>query len=287
MWSNYHTHTNFCDGRESIANIIARARQLNVFSIGLSSHAPLPFEKKWCIKPLQLDNYIAEIRRAQIIDQSLEIYCGLEADYIPGKISPSAFRNKLDYVIGSVHFVDAFADGQGWEIDGPYGDFLVGYKAIFHGNMKAVVQRYLELTRQMITRSCPDIVGHLDKIKMQNKEQSTFDESEAWYRDAIGETLNVIREAGCIVEVNTRGVYQKKTTTTYPSPWVIEELGKMNIPVTLSSDAHHPDDLVNWFPEAAGVLLQAGIKKIRILSGGKWRDASFDEHGIKDYQVAH
>jgi histidinol-phosphatase (PHP family) len=287
MWSNYHTHTDFCDGSESIANIIARARDLNIVSLGLSSHAPLPFEKKWCMKAPHLENYIAELRSARLDEQNMELYCGLEADYIPDRVSPSTFRKKLDYVIGSIHFVDEFADGRGWEIDGPYADFLVGFRAIFKGNMRAAVQRYFELTRQMVTRSTPDIVGHLDKIKMQNKEQSTFDEPESWYRDTVRETLTTIRDAGCIVEVNTRGLYQKKTTTTYPSPWIIEEIGKMNIPVTLSSDAHHPDDLVNRFPEAAGILRQAGIKKIRILSGGKWRDAAFDEHGIKDYQVAH
>jgi len=287
MWSNFHTHTNYCDGTESIANIVARARDLKVVSLGFSSHAPLPFEKKWCMKTPRLDAYITEIRNARLVEQSMEIYCGLEADYIPGKTSPSSYRKKIDYVIGSTHFVDEFADGRCWEIDGPYGDFLAGYKAIFHGDMKRVVLRYLELTREMVRNSGPDVVGHLDKIKMQNKEQSCFDEAASWYRDAIRETLTVIADAGCIVEVNTRGVYQKKTTTTCPSPWIIEELARLNIPVTLSSDAHHPDDLVNYFPEAAGILLRAGIKKIRILSGGKWRDAEFDEHGIKDYQVAH
>ena len=286
MWTNYHTHSDYCDGKATIEGVVATARKLRMPAVGISSHAPLPFERKWCMKPDQLDNYISEIQRVRALDKSIEVYAGLEADFIPQKMSPAAFRKKLDYVIGSVHFVDELSDGQGWEIDGTHQDFLNGLEDIFHDNMKDAVSRYFELTRQMIHEGTPDIVGHLDKIKMQNKERSTFDESELWYRSTIRETLRIIKEAGCIVEVNTRGLYQRKTSTTYPSPWIIEEMGKMQIPVTLSSDAHHPDDLLNRFPQAAETLLHAGIKKIRILSEGKWRDVAFDEHGIKDYKVA-
>jgi len=287
MWTNYHTHTNFCDGKGSIAEVISTACNLGMPVVGISSHGPLPFERKWCMKSGNIDNYVSEIRKIASIESTIEVFAGLEADFVPGKVSPATYRDKLDYVIGSIHFVDEFLNGEGWEIDGPYQEFTEGFEKIFRNDMKAVVTRYFELTRQMVNESEPDIVGHLDKIKMQNREHSRFDEADNWYRSAVRDTLLTILRTECIVEVNTRGLYQGKTTTTYPSPWIIEEIAKMKIPVTLSSDAHHPDDLINRFPPAAGVLLQAGIKKIRILSEGKWTDVAFDEHGIKDYKVAH
>lgn len=284
-WTNYHTHTTYCDGRKPVDEVVASAQSMNMLAVGISSHAPLPFDRKWSMNPARLQDYLAEIKTAKA-NSNIEVYAGLEADFIPGKASPDNFRKYLDYVIGSVHFVDEFQDGQGWEIDGPYTEFLTGLEKIFHGNMKHAVCRYFELTRQMIDENAPDIVGHVDKIKMQNKEASQFTEAADWYRHEIMATLAVIRSAGCIVEVNTRGLYQGKTTTPYPSPWIIEEMSKLNIPVTLSSDAHHPDDLINRFSETAGILLQGGIKKLRILSEGKWRDIPFDEHGLKDYKVA-
>lgn len=286
MWTNYHTHTSYCDGKATIQEVIASATTQGLCCIGLSSHAPLPFERKWCMKQDALNNYLLDIESARK-SSSLEIYAGLEADFIPGVISPSKFRRRLDYVVGSIHFVDEMPDGNRWEIDGPYEEFLKGLSKIFNGNIKAAVGRYFELTRQMIRESTPDIVGHLDKIRMQNREQSTFNENEDWYKDEIRKTLRFVRETGCIIEINTRGWYQRKITTPYPSPWVIDEISKLAIPVTLSSDAHHPDDLVNHFPQAAETLLRAGIKKIRILTDGKWRDVRFDEHGIQDYKVAH
>jgi histidinol-phosphatase (PHP family) len=282
MWTNYHTHTSFCDGKKSVDEVVKSAISQDLVAIGLSSHAPVPFERKWCMKQEALPSYLEEIRRAKL-ENNIQVYAGLEVDFIPEKISPADFRSHLDYVIGSVHFVDEFADGEGWEIDGPYEQFLKGYDAIFKSDMRAVTSRYFDLTRQMVRDSSPEIVGHLDKIKMQNKDQSTFREDEPWYVDEIQSTLNVIRDNGCIVEVNTRGLYQGKTSTPYPSPWIIARIANLGIPVTLSSDAHHPDDLVNRFSDTASILLHAGIKKIRILTDGKWRDVPFDEHGIKDH----
>src|SRR5688572_19686186 len=130
MWTNYHTHSTFCDGKKSIEDTITAAQKFSMPAVGISSHAPLPFERKWCMKPSDLDIYISELQRVKSISSSAEVYCGLEADFIPGKISPADFRKKLDYVIGSIHFVDEFDDGQGWEIDGPYTDFLKGLKEI-------------------------------------------------------------------------------------------------------------------------------------------------------------
>lgn len=281
MWTNYHTHTTFCDGKKSIAETIAAAIANKLHAVGFSSHAPLPFARPWCMKQDELGKYLSEIADARSRFDELQVFAGLEVDYIPRKLSATRFSNELDYTIGSVHFVDQFADGEYWEIDSTHLQFLKGFDQIFNSDIKSAVSRYYELTREMVRVAPPTIVGHLDKIKIQSQGVTMFDESAAWYRAAVLETLRVIRQSDAIVEVNTRGVYQKKTNHPYPSPWILTELNTMGIPVTLSSDAHHPDDLINGFTEAARLLLQAGFKKIRILSDGKWRDVGFDEHGIK------
>lgn len=140
--------------------------------------------------------------------------------------------------------------------------------------------RYFELTREMIEHSGPEVIGHLDKIKIQNINNKFFDESENWYQEEIKKTIEVIRKSGGIVEVNTRGIYQKKSATTYPSPWILELLLQKNIPVTISSDAHHADDLINQFPETALLLKKIGFNKITILSDNTWIPFTFNEKGI-------
>lgn len=277
MWSNLHTHSHFCDGTSSLSEIVNSAVSKNMISLGFSSHAPLPFNSPWCMKKENLTNYLHEINQLKKNTSQLQIYSGLEVDYIPGKISPEDFKNQLDYTIGSVHFVESFADGRGWEIDGTHASFNEGYEHIFKKDIHAVIARYFDLTREMITKSCPTIIGHLDKIKIQNKYHPYFDESESWYRKEVIRTLEVIRTSGAIAEVNTRGLYQKKSLTPYPSPWILDLICQQQIPITLSSDAHHPDDLVNQFPETAKLLLAIGFKKIRILMDGRWQEKLIEE----------
>ena len=279
MWLNFHTHSTYCDGKSTLENIVVKAKLLNVKWLGFSSHAPLPFECAWSMKKENLNQYLNEIVTLKKSHGEVEIYSGLEVDYIPDKIGPKDFTN-LDYTIGSVHFVESFADGRRWEIDGPHSFFLEGLDKIFSNHIEDVVVRYFELTREMIERSTPDIIGHLDKIKIQNIANKFFNEEDAWYQREIGKTLDVISDSGCIVEVNTRGIYQKKSTTTYPSPWILERIHQMNIPITISSDAHHPDDLINHFEETLIELKKIGFKKINVLHNGVWKAYKFNEHGI-------
>lgn len=275
MWTNYHCHTNFCDGKKPVGEVVAHAKSIGMLAIGLSSHAPLPFPNKWSMKTGEFDRYLEEIGKAKEDTKGIQVYAGLEVDFIPGKISPFDFKDRLDYTVGSVHFVD-----NGWEIDNTYDVFMEGLNNNFSGSIRQAVARYYELTRQMVRTTPPDVVGHIDKIKMHNRGDRFFMEDEPWYQEQIDVTLEAVGKAGCIIEVNTRGLYQNKTDTTYPSPWILREILRKNIPVTLSSDAHHPDDLVNRFPETARDLINIGFKKIRILLNGKWTDVAFGEHGI-------
>jgi histidinol-phosphatase (PHP family) len=133
----------------------------------------------------------------------------------------------------------------------------------------------------MVRQSRPTIVGHMDKIKMQNINNKFFFEDDPWYQFEIERTLDCIEKSGSIIEVNTRGIYQNKTSTTYPSPWILELIHKKNIPITLSSDAHHCNDLINHFLETAKQLKQIGFIKIHILHAGQWKPFKFNEHGIE------
>jgi histidinol-phosphatase (PHP family) len=280
MWSNLHTHSHYCDGKGTLSEYVEAARNGGMVSIGFSSHAPIPgVSCKWTMKMERLPEYLREIEKLKTVSEGIEIYKGLEIDFIPGKISPNDYRHTLDYTIGSVHFVDAY-EGTPWEIDGAHEGFRIGLNNIFRNDMRAALTRYYELTRQMVLQSPPDVVGHLDKIKIQNKPDTPFDESAPWYQEEIGKTLKVIQEAGVIVEVNTRGIYQKKSEHTYPSPWILERIHQMGIPVTLSSDAHHKDDLINQFQPTARLLTDIGFKRLSFFKGGTWNQLPFNLYGI-------
>jgi histidinol-phosphatase (PHP family) len=279
MWSNFHTHSKYCDGKGELRDIVALVSK-DVSSLGFSSHAPVPFDCKWCMKKENLNAYLHDIAELKKLTTGPEIYASLEIDFIPGIISPLDFEDDLDYTIGSIHFIDQFPDGRPWEIDGLHSRFLEGLEKIFANNAREAFIRYFELTREMIITSTPDIIGHMDKMKIQNPGNKFFEESESWYRDEVIRTLEVIAEAGSILEVNTRGLYQKKSDTPYPSPWILEQALQKNIPITLSSDAHHPDDIINHFEACAMLLLSLGFKEIAVMTDGAWQLLPFNTHGI-------
>jgi histidinol-phosphatase (PHP family) len=281
MWVNYHTHCNYCDGKSPMQEYVDEAERLNLLSIGFSSHAPIPFDTKWCMKSQRLEEYIQDIETIRKTKPLAEIYTGLEVDFVPNVTSPNLFKEKLDYTIGSVHFVDSLPDGRHWEIDGNHALFLEGLSKIFHNNIQSAISRYFELTREMIATACPTVIGHLDKIKIQNVDGKFFSETESWYQNEVQRTIDMVSSSGAIVEVNTRGLYQRKSDTTYPSPWILALLHEKNIPITISSDAHHPKDLVKLFSETAKLLRNIGFKTIAILTEGTWKSFSFSEHGIE------
>ncbi len=284
-WTNYHSHCHYCDGKYEPEKYIESALQQGLVAYGFSSHAPLPFENTWAMREENIPKYMAEIRSLQEqYRHDIQIYCGMEVDYIPGRIgskSKMVMDAALDYTVGSVHFVEAFPDGKGWEIDGSHQVFLDGLQQIFKGDVQKAVSRYFELTRQMVEQECPDVIGHIDKIKIQDEEGRLFSQQSSWYQQQMKQTLQLIADAGAIIEVNTRGIYKKKTPETYPARWVLEEMYQLNIPITINSDAHHPDEITSQFTDTAQLLQSVGFRQASILYNGEWQAVVFDEQGVK------
>jgi histidinol-phosphatase (PHP family) len=280
MWTNYHSHSKYCDGKGELAEYVEVAEKNKIISMGFSSHAPVPFDCKWCMKAENFPNYLSDIAQLKASNKDIEIYSGLEIDFIPGIISPLRYRDELDFTIGSIHFVETLPDGRPWEIDNTQAVFQEGLEKIFKNNIKDAVVRYFDLTREMIYHSTIDILGHIDKIKMQNADGKYFSETDAWYQQQMLSLLTLVDQANMIVEVNTRGIYQKKTKDTYPGQWVLEQMLKKGIPVTISSDAHLKEDLINQFPETAALLHKVGYKTLSVMRDGKWVQLPFTPDGI-------
>ncbi|PWJ41856.1 histidinol-phosphatase [Sediminitomix flava] len=282
-WTNYHSHSNYCDGKDQLeAHVESALGQLKVF--GFSSHCPVPFDNTWSMKLEKLSTYLEETKALKNkYSDRIELYRGLEVDYIPELVGPSSDYIKnanLDYTIGSIHYVDQF-DNTKWEIDGNHNFFLEGLEKIFDRDIQQAIERYFELTRMMIEDDCPTVVGHIDKIKIQSENGELFSEDSKWYKDAFAETLELVsKNENLIVEVNTRGIYKKKCDSAYPGEWGLKRMYELGIPVQINSDSHHPSDLTKAFSETASLLQEIGYKTVRVLKNNQWQDFKFDSTGI-------
>lgn len=283
-WANYHSHCHYCDGSHAPEEYIKAAIAAGVKAYGFSSHAPLPFASKWAMPFEKMLPYFSEIAalKAKYAGQ-IQIYTGFELDYIASAfVAPKQWARAFnaDYIIGSIHFIDTFANGQHWEIDNTTQVFKQGLAAIFDNNIQAAIQRYYALTREMVQKQMPEVVGHLDKIKIHNRHKPFFDESAPWYQATVQKTLETIATTGQIVEVNTRGIYKKQATETYPGAWVLERMYELNLPIMLNSDTHHPSDITKEFSATAQLLRKIGFKKLQVFWDGKWQSRDFDQTGI-------
>ncbi len=281
---NYHTHCHYCDGKYAPEAYVLEAIEQEFAALGFSSHAPLPFDNEWSMRGDQVENYLNDIRLLRLkYDTQLQISCGMEVDFIPNRITPKSdfIQNlDLDYIIGSIHFVDAFEDGRPWEIDGTHRIFKDGLHQIFEGNIQQVIKRYFELTRQMLADAKPDVLGHLDKIKIQNPCSKFYQESSFFYKREVFRTLEAIADSEVIVEINTRGVYKKLHVEPYPSHWILKRMHYMNIPIMLNSDAHHPREIMEGFAPMCEMLYTLGFRELYAFLDHEWQPLPLTTQGV-------
>lgn len=272
--TNYHTHTHYCDGATEPRAYAESAIAQNLKILGYSAHAPVPFRCDWTIPLEKFQQYLTIIQLLKNeFTGKVEIYNGLEIDFIPdlwSQMEETIKPTQLDYFIGSIHFIDYYEDGTRWSIDGSNEEFQKGWNEIFHGDSHHLMRKYFSYTREMVKVMKPPIIGHLDKIKMQYNRQCFVPETDVVYREELMNTLEEIAATGSIVEINTRGVYRRNEPTFYPDFWVLCEMAKMNIPVMINSDAHHPNELILLFDRALEQLREAGYKSVSYFSKGEW-----------------
>ena len=131
------------------------------------------------------------------------------------------------------------------------------------------IGQYYSQIQSMINEEKPDIIGHMDKVVMKNKDRY-FRQSDNWYQSIIDETLEVIKKAGTIVEINLRGIYRKKYPTTFPNANIIKKCIALKIPLTVSVDAHHKSELLNGFIQQHKTLKEMGLENVSVFNGNGW-----------------
>lgn len=273
-FSNFHTHSLYCDGHSSIEEILNEAIKLKMDNLGFSSHAPLQIINEWAMPNFEtLEKYIQEIENLkQKQDQNLTIFTGLEADYAPNISSNFEDLKKiynLDYIIGAVHLVNKAETEEPWFIDGPEENFIHGLKNVFQNDIKTAVYAYFNQLFEMLQTQKFDIIAHFDKIKLNNANRF-FDENEKWYKDLTIETLKLIKENDVIMEINTRAFYKKRREDFFPSFYLLKQAKEMDIKIIINSDAHHFTELISGYEEAFLAAKNAGYTEQMCLTKNSW-----------------
>ncbi len=237
-----HNHTVRCNhATGTIDEYIQRAIELDIDVYGFSEHAPMDFDPEYRLSFQEVNAYFQDVLHAKKRYQDqIEILLGYEVDWLREHMDSSVLNAKIDYLIGSVHFIDK------WSFDNP--EFLSGWK---EKNIDDIWQAYFEAVETMAQSGKFDIVGHFDLIKvfkfMPKKD----------VRLLAKNALKAIKKSNMVMEINTSGL-RKPTAEIYPSKPLLQEAYSLEIPITFSSDAHAVKHIGAGYEQAIALAKEVG-----------------------------
>lgn len=271
--TNYHSHSEFCDGTGKLEDYVKSAINKDFDVLGFSGHAPLPFESEWTMPKNDLLTYLNEAKRLkENYKDDIDLKIGLEVDYIESIMKPSDqfFHDLgLDFIIGSVHLLPDKNKEEYLGVEYIKKEMEQLINDTFGGDARLLVKEYYRLVRDMSEHGGFDILGHLDVVKKTNIRSIYFDETEDWYKVEIETTLKCIADNKQILEINTGQVINDHSRIC-PSPWILQMAKGYDIPIMLNSDAHRPDRVDNYFEEAKLMMKNAGYSELKVFIGDNW-----------------
>lgn len=267
---NYHTHSTFSDGADTPESIVRHAIDIGLEGIGISDHAPiLKYGKKWNMSYDKQDEYVTKLNELkEKYSSKIKVFCSLEIDYIPDVVNPTSDflpHHAMDYTIGSIHYMGYLKNGNLWGFELLGKELQRGLHEHYRGNAIRLVEDYYQNMRDMIIHFTPDIIGHIDRIRIINKIEKFFQETDNWYQDQLKETLKTLAESKSILEINTKSVYSGEKDP-YPTYNVLKIAQKLNIPIVLSSDAHQAQYLIGSFEEVYTEIEKTGYNNWAVIN---------------------
>lgn len=242
MLVDYHVHVQshgeYGFSQNRLRDFAAAAARQGVSVLGLADH-------DWLVDGIDCAA-VAAVRRDC---PGLEISQGLEVDFLPGcepKLRQLLQTHAFDYLLGSVHSVDGFA------FDVPSNRRIYGLWA-----PDALYRRYYQLLLLAVQSGLFDVLAHLDVIKVFGCR------AQADQSAAIMPVLAAIRQAGLVVEINSNG-WHKPVGEQYPDGWILQACWQAGIPITLSSDAHEPEQVGRDICRARALAWQIGYRQVAI-----------------------
>lgn len=205
-----------------------------------------PFWEEWALD--DLDAYCDFINGSPA-------KCGIEADFVPGRefeLESLLSSRRFDYVIGSVHFL---------------GDRSIDTEefSVWEGGSDPdeIWRRYFETLAEAARSGLFDVIAHPDLVKVWGRagHRPSVD-PRSLYEVAV----EAIAEADLAIEVSTAGL-RKAVGEIYPAPVFLGLCVEAGVPVSLSSDAHEPDQVGYRYDLAIELLAEAGVEQVAVFEG--------------------
>lgn len=193
-----------------------------------------------------------ELDRLRQRNPDVKIRAGIELDNDPatsaaGRRWVEQNWDKLDFVLGSVHYLE--------RPDQMFDTVPAGAWQFAGRDIDEIHVDYLRRVREIAATGLIDCLAHLDLVKIHGHRptspiQSLFDE-----------TLELIRGRDLAIELSTAG-WRKPVNELYPSDAIIRLAAAKGIAFTTASDAHSHAQLAENYDRLAEKMSALGIREV-------------------------
>jgi histidinol-phosphatase (PHP family) len=245
LFSDYHMHPQGHRVQQYTQELLQpwadSARRLGLTDIAFTDH----------------DRYHAgidfdELDRLRERNPDLRIRAGIELDNDPvhsaaGRKWIEKHWDRLDFVLGSVHFLD--------RADQMFDSVPDGAVQFDVRDIDAIYADYFRRIRELMATGLVDCLAHLDLIKIHGHRPT------ADIASLVNETLELIRGRNLAIELSTAG-WRKPVNELYPGDPIIGLAMQKGIPFTTASDAHSHVQLSENFARLAAKIDELGIRHV-------------------------
>ena len=253
---NLHTHSTYCDGRDTTEEMVQCAIELGFDSLGFSGHSYMHYSPNHSMSLEGTRAYKADVAALkQKYKDKIDIYCGLELD-----IYSEVEYTDYDYVIGTAHYFHIGDSYIGFDRSAAVVRSII--RDYFNSDGLKYAEKYYSLMARLADFNNIDIVGHFDLITKWSEQEHFFNEDDPRYRTAALEALEVLAKKIPLFEMNTGAVARGYRTTPYLSPFILKALREMGAGITISSDCHDRRYLDHSFDDALELLRTYGFKEV-------------------------
>ncbi|MBQ7788773.1 MAG: histidinol-phosphatase [Clostridia bacterium] len=235
--TNYHTHTTFCDGKNTAEEMVVSAIEKGLSEIGFSGHSPIDFDCSWAMKREEIELYkktLFDLREKY--KDKIKIYVGIEQDYFS-----TTSTKGYDYVIGSVHYV--YKNGKYLSVDTSAEEMKKFVEDEYNGDVYSYCEDYYKLVKDIYNKTKCQIIGHFDVVTKFNEVLPMIDTSCDRYKKAVSDALSELLLTPAIFEINTGAISRGYRTEAYPENYIIDRIAKSRKPFVVNSDTHNIESI--------------------------------------------
>ena len=257
---NLHTHSTFCDGRDTPEEMLDRAISLGFNSIGFSGHSYMSYSNAVNVSYESTAAYKKRIN--ELKDEykgKIDVFLGLEFDMLSDD-DPSG----LDYSIGSVHYLKTKDGIIGFDRSAEIINSVITDN--FDGDRMAFVRSYFEHMAALPAYGNYDIIGHFDLVNKHLGNPVFMGGESPEYFSLAFEAISKLKGKIPLFEINTGCISRGYRAFPYPTPTIVREFKRQGFGVVITSDCHDSRYLDVGFKEARAMVKECGFDYIHVLT---------------------